>query len=95
MNVRRGDIVIVDYPYSDQIRTKYVQHLLSNRTSGTRGLTPRLLPVSQVVITGESELPRSILLISQVWMADKQGFALIPLFNVKIYSPTIETEFGI
>lgn len=94
MNVQRGDIVIVDYPYSNTTpEAKYVRLLLYNQISGIRGLRLQLSQASQVVIAGESEQPPSILLILRLQMGNKQAFVLIPLLNVKICSPTIKTGF--
>ena len=50
MKVQRGEVVIVDFPYSDQ-------------TDGTSGLMTRFSRSSPVVVIGKLELPRSILSI--------------------------------
>ena len=52
MKVQRGEVVIVDFPYSDQ-------------TDGTSGLMTRFSRSSPAVAIVKLELPRSILLISR------------------------------
>lgn len=82
MNVRRGDIVIMDFPYSDQASCKVRQHLLCKRMSGISGLIPHFLPALGVSI-GEWERQRSILLTLRQLKDNKPAFTLILSFNVK------------
>ena len=84
MNVRRGDIVLVDFPYSNHTGSKYVQHLWYSQMFGISGLMIQFLLSLLAVLGGGLKHLLNILLMFQRLKGSEQNFASIQLFNVKI-----------
>jgi len=84
MNVQRGDIVLVDFPYSDQTGHKVRPALVVQSDVWN----PRLDDTIIALITSSRHrrigLPHSIPLTFRQLKAKKPGYDSIPLFNAKI-----------